>query len=102
MSRCLSFPAKRNLILDTPWTSFFSFLHQEGFGFSCNGFRSTLHRVMPVGKERYSVVFFLDPNPDCNVECLESCCSKTCPPRYIPPILAGDYIKERFRLTYDS
>ncbi|CAF2232824.1 unnamed protein product, partial [Brassica napus] len=64
-------------------------------------FRSTLHRVMPVGKERYSVVFFLDPNPDCNVVCLESCCSETCPPRF-PPILAGDYIKERFRLTYDS
>ncbi|CAN6894351.1 unnamed protein product [Brassica oleracea] len=64
-------------------------------------FRSTLHRVMPVRKERYSVVFFLDPNPDCNVECLESCCSKTCPPRF-PPILAGDYIKERFRLTHDS
>ncbi|KAL9287114.1 putative aminocyclopropanecarboxylate oxidase [Arabidopsis thaliana] len=62
-------------------------------------FRSTLHRVMPVGKERYSVVFFLDPNPDCNVKCLESCCSETCPPRF-PPILAGDYIKERFRLTY--
>lgn len=64
-------------------------------------FRSTLHRVMPVGKERYSVVFFLDPNPDCHVECLESCCSETSPPRF-PPILAGDYIKERFRLTYES
>ncbi|KAL1194641.1 Jasmonate-induced oxygenase 1 [Cardamine amara subsp. amara] len=64
-------------------------------------FRSTLHRVMPVGKERYSVAFFLDPNPDCNVECLESCCSETCPPRF-PPILAGDYIMERFRLTYAS
>ncbi|KAF8080947.1 hypothetical protein N665_0913s0013 [Sinapis alba] len=64
-------------------------------------FRSTLHRVMPVGKERYSVAFFLDPNPDCNVECLESCCSESCPPRF-PPILAGDYIKERFRLTYES
>ncbi|CAN8324843.1 unnamed protein product [Cochlearia groenlandica] len=62
-------------------------------------FRSTLHRVMPVGKERYSVVFFLDPNPDCNVECLESCCSETCPPRFAP-ILAGDYLKERYRLTY--
>ncbi|PWA58898.1 2-oxoglutarate (2OG) and Fe(II)-dependent oxygenase superfamily protein [Artemisia annua] len=28
-------------------------------------FRSTLHRVMPTGKERYSMAFFLDPNPDC-------------------------------------
>ncbi|XP_013593967.1 PREDICTED: 1-aminocyclopropane-1-carboxylate oxidase-like isoform X2 [Brassica oleracea var. oleracea] len=85
-------------------------------------FRSTLHRVMPVGKERYSVAFFLDPNPDCNVECLKTCCSETSPARYLrklyrghdgflcyhsqkqllrfPPILAGDYIKERFRITY--
>ncbi|KAJ0232983.1 Fe2OG dioxygenase domain-containing protein [Hirschfeldia incana] len=62
-------------------------------------FRSTLHRVMPVGKERYSVAFFLDPNPDCNVECLKTCCSETSPARF-PPILAGDYIKERFRITY--
>jgi isopenicillin N synthase-like dioxygenase len=58
------------------------FMRSSHFVFSCNGFRSTLHRVMPVGKERYSVVFFLDPNPDCNVKCLESCCSETCPPRY--------------------
>ncbi|XP_022562127.1 2-oxoglutarate-Fe(II) type oxidoreductase hxnY isoform X3 [Brassica napus] len=62
-------------------------------------FRSTLHRVMPVGKERYSVAFFLDPNPDCNVECLKTCCSETSPARF-PPILAGDYINERFRITY--
>ncbi|KAF3596192.1 hypothetical protein DY000_02026703 [Brassica cretica] len=62
-------------------------------------FRSTLHRVMPVGKVRYSVAFFLDPNPDCNVECLKTCCSETSPARF-PPILAGDYIKERFRITY--
>ncbi|KAH0855266.1 hypothetical protein HID58_013754 [Brassica napus] len=62
-------------------------------------FRSTLHRVMPVGKERYSVAFFLVPNPDCNVECLKTCCSETSPARF-PPILAGDYIKERFRITY--
>ncbi|KAF8049767.1 hypothetical protein N665_2120s0004 [Sinapis alba] len=62
-------------------------------------FRSTLHRVMPVGKERYSVALFLDPNPDCNVECLKTCCSETAPARF-PPILAGDYIKKRFRITY--
>ncbi|KAG2676361.1 hypothetical protein I3760_12G049400 [Carya illinoinensis] len=64
-------------------------------------FRSTLHRVMPAGKERYSAAFFLDPNQDCLVECLESCCSASSPPRY-PPIRSGDYLKEKLRLTYAS
>ncbi|XP_027335427.1 2-oxoglutarate-Fe(II) type oxidoreductase hxnY-like isoform X1 [Abrus precatorius] len=64
-------------------------------------YRSTLHRVMPTGKERYSVAFFLDPPSDCVVECLESCCSKSSPPRF-PPIRSGDYLNERFRLTYGS
>ncbi|XP_052209749.1 2-oxoglutarate-Fe(II) type oxidoreductase hxnY isoform X2 [Diospyros lotus] len=64
-------------------------------------FRSTLHRVMPTGQERYSIAFFLDPNPDCVVECLKSCCSDLNPPRF-PPIRSGDYLKERFRLTYGS
>ncbi|KAL2233013.1 UNVERIFIED_CONTAM: Protein DOWNY MILDEW RESISTANCE 6 [Sesamum indicum] len=62
---------------------------------------STLHRVMPTGQERYSVAFFLDPNPDCVVECLKSCCNKSTPPRY-PPIRSGDYLKERLKLTYGS
>ncbi|KAL5551424.1 hypothetical protein UlMin_001600 [Ulmus minor] len=64
-------------------------------------FRSTLHRVMPTGKERYSAAFFLDPNEDCVVECLETCCSQSSPPRF-PPIRSGDYLKERFMLTYGS
>ncbi|KAL3497539.1 hypothetical protein ACH5RR_040271 [Cinchona calisaya] len=62
-------------------------------------FRSTLHRVLPTGRERHSAAFFLDPNPDCMVECLKSCCSESFPPRY-PPIRSGDYLEERFRLTY--
>ncbi|KAK4400432.1 protein DOWNY MILDEW RESISTANCE 6 [Sesamum angolense] len=61
---------------------------------------STLHRVIPTDQERYSVAFFLDPNPDCVVECLESCC-ESAPPRY-PPIRSGDYLKERLKLTYGS
>ncbi|XP_075640014.1 azadirone synthase LFS-like [Castanea sativa] len=64
-------------------------------------FRSTLHRVRLSGKERYSAAFFLDPNPDCMVECLESCCSESSPPRF-PPIRGGDYVQERLRLTYAS
>ncbi|CAM0956410.1 unnamed protein product [Alopecurus aequalis] len=63
-------------------------------------FRSTLHRVVTVGKERYSVAYFLDPNPDLVVQCLESCCCEAYPPRF-PPITAGDYLKERLRATYN-
>ncbi|MBA0611431.1 hypothetical protein Godav_012119 [Gossypium davidsonii] len=81
-------------------------------------FRSRLHRVLPPRQERYSVTiypfsslsiimpllfrkvaFFLNPSKDCNVECLESCCSEDCPPRF-PPIKALDYLEERLKLTY--
>ncbi|KAL2489685.1 2-oxoglutarate (2OG) and Fe(II)-dependent oxygenase superfamily protein [Forsythia ovata] len=64
-------------------------------------FRSTLHRVMPTGQTRYSMAFFLDPNPDCVVECLKTCCSESYPPRFLP-IRSGDYLEERFKLTYGS
>lgn len=64
-------------------------------------FRSTLHRVMPTGHERYSMAFFLDPNPDCVVECLPSCFSESRPPKF-PPIRSQDYLNERFSLTYAS
>ncbi|KAM3409135.1 hypothetical protein ACQJBY_001862 [Aegilops geniculata] len=62
-------------------------------------FRSTLHRVVAVGKERYSAAYFLDPRPDLVVQCLESCCCDAYPPRF-PPITAGDYLKERLSATY--
>ncbi|XVE65128.1 hypothetical protein DITRI_Ditri07aG0156500 [Diplodiscus trichospermus] len=61
-------------------------------------FWSTQHRVMPSGQERYSVAFFLAPSKDCILECLESCCSESCPPRF-PPIRSSDYLEERFRLA---
>ncbi|GMQ04831.1 hypothetical protein CsSME_00050110 [Camellia sinensis var. sinensis] len=64
-------------------------------------FRSTLHRVMSTGRECYSMAFFLNPSADCVVECLESCCSELTPPRF-PPVRSGDYLGERFRLTYGS
>ncbi|CAH8276356.1 unnamed protein product [Arabidopsis lyrata] len=64
-------------------------------------FRSTMHRVVSVGKERYSVAVFVDPDPNCVVECLESCCSETSPPRF-PPVRAKDYFHERFSQTLAS
>ncbi|KAJ9538333.1 hypothetical protein OSB04_031066 [Centaurea solstitialis] len=64
-------------------------------------FRSTLHRVMPTGKERYSIALFLDPNEDYIVECLPSCYSESCPPRF-PPIRSGDYIRDRIAAAYSA
>ncbi|KAJ1289811.1 hypothetical protein BS78_02G193400 [Paspalum vaginatum] len=62
-------------------------------------FRSTLHRVVCVGKERYSVAFFIDPSPNLVVKCMESCCSEAYPARF-PPIKSGDYLEERLSSTY--
>ncbi|CAO2819500.1 unnamed protein product [Amaranthus hypochondriacus] len=64
-------------------------------------FRSTLHRVVPKGQERYSVAFFLDPANEFLVKCLETACSESNPPRY-PPVRYIDYLRERFRLTFAS
>ncbi|KAK9929373.1 hypothetical protein M0R45_026475 [Rubus argutus] len=56
-------------------------------------FRSTLHRVRPAGRERYSVAFFLNPNEEFMVECLAGFCNESSPARF-PPIRGGDYLKE--------
>lgn len=60
---------------------------------------STPHRVQPPTSERYSIAFFLDPNPDALVSALPSCVPAGQAPKY-PPISAADYLKERFAATY--
>jgi isopenicillin N synthase-like dioxygenase len=61
---------------------------------------STPHRVVNRGgRERYSVAFFLDPNPDATVACLPTCISRDRPARY-PPILGADYLRARLDATY--
>jgi isopenicillin N synthase-like dioxygenase len=63
---------------------------------------STPHRVTsPPGRERYSVAFFLDPNPDALIECLPGCSTPGQPPKY-PPILAADYLRQRLVATYGT
>lgn len=66
---------------------------------SNNLFRSTLHRVMTSGKERYSIAFFMDPNYECMVECLETCTSKDDPPKF-PPVRSGEYLLSRYGETH--
>jgi isopenicillin N synthase-like dioxygenase len=60
---------------------------------------STPHRVLRPAHERYSVAFFLDPNPDARVEVLPTCVSAQRPARYAPTTGAR-YIAERLDATY--
>ena len=56
---------------------------------------STPHRVVNrSGRERYSIAFFFDANPEARVEAIPSCVAAGAAPLY-PPILAADYIKMR-------
>lgn len=61
---------------------------------------STTHRVInPEGenaqKSRYSIPFFLDPNPDYMIKTLPQCISENNPNRYPDPITANDYLLSR-------
>ncbi|RZA16921.1 MAG: isopenicillin N synthase family oxygenase [Lysobacteraceae bacterium] len=63
---------------------------------------STLHRVVnPPGEQarqpRYSVPFFLHPNPDFLVDVLPSCVTADNPSRYPEPITAHEFLEQRLR-----
>lgn len=63
---------------------------------------STTHRVVnPTGPDarraRYSVPYFLHPNPDFLIDVLPSCITADNPSRYPEPITANDYLWERLR-----
>jgi isopenicillin N synthase-like dioxygenase len=63
---------------------------------------STTHRVVnppaPWGeRSRYSVPFFLHPNPEFMIRSLPSCVSLERPDRYPDAISADDYLKQRLR-----
>jgi isopenicillin N synthase-like dioxygenase len=61
---------------------------------------STPHRVAPPkSQERYSIAFFLDPNPDAIVECLPACVEPEGKPRYAP-IRGDDFLRSRLNPSY--
>lgn len=66
-------------------------------------FPSTTHRVVnPKDPEqarqpRYSIPFFLHPNPEYLIETLPNCIGPERPNRYPEPITAHDYLLERLR-----
>jgi isopenicillin N synthase-like dioxygenase len=63
---------------------------------------STPHKVVsPQGADRYSVAFFLDPNPDAVVACLPTCISPERPVKY-QPITGADFLRSRLEPTYAS
>jgi isopenicillin N synthase-like dioxygenase len=63
---------------------------------------STPHRVVsPAGRERYSIAFFLDPNPDAVVSCIPTCAGPQRPPRYAA-VSGADYLRSRLDPTYAS
>ncbi len=56
---------------------------------------STPHRVLPPRRQRRSVAFFVEANPDARVAALPG----TGEPKY-PPILAAEYLRSRLDATY--
>ncbi|ACX95701.1 2OG-Fe(II) oxygenase [Halothiobacillus neapolitanus c2] len=63
-------------------------------------FQSTPHRVVPpLGVDRYSIPFFLEPNTKTRVACFDSCVTPKTPCRY-EPIFSDDWITSRFNQTY--
>ncbi|KAK4601854.1 hypothetical protein RGQ29_011106 [Quercus rubra] len=62
-------------------------------------FKSTLHRVLVNGQERYSMAYFVEPSHDCLVECLPTCKSENNPPKFLP-ILCQTYLSQRYNDTH--
>jgi isopenicillin N synthase-like dioxygenase len=54
---------------------------------------STPHRVGTPVQDRYSLGFFLDPNPDARVEVLAKCLAPGTLAKY-PAISGADYLRE--------
>lgn len=62
---------------------------------------STPHRVGPPPRQRHSIAFFLDPNPDAQVSALPGCVAPGDTPRY-PPVTGAEYLRQRLEATYGA
>lgn len=63
-------------------------------------YKSTLHRVkVTPNTDRYSMPFFLEPNPDTELKCMPACHDVQNPPKY-PVITASEHLLKRFAATY--
>jgi isopenicillin N synthase-like dioxygenase len=61
---------------------------------------STPHKVVsPPGADRYSVAFFLDPNPDAMVACLPTCIGAGRPAKYAA-VTGAEFLRSRLEPTY--
>ncbi|MBT9290268.1 isopenicillin N synthase family dioxygenase [Prosthecodimorpha staleyi] len=61
---------------------------------------STPHRVVNAsGRERFSIAYFLDPNPDALVAALPGTVAPGAQPNH-PPVAAADYLAGRLDATY--
>jgi len=61
---------------------------------------STPHKVFsPKNRDRYSIAFFFDADPEAIVSCLPSCSGSHRPVKY-PPVTASDYLQSRLSPTY--
>lgn len=60
-------------------------------------FMSTPHRVVAPAAERYSIAFFLDPDPAAMIEPI---LTPEAPEPLFAPMLAGDYIQSKLTPTY--
>lgn len=67
-----------------------------------NLYVSTLHRAInTTPKPRMSNAFFVYPDPQSTITCLETCCNKTNPPLY-EPVQSGDYVQSLFKQVLKS
>lgn len=61
---------------------------------------STPHKVVsPRNRDRYSIAFFLDPDPDALVACLPNCAGAQRPAKY-PPVTGAEFLRSRLEPTY--
>ncbi|CAH2065194.1 unnamed protein product [Thlaspi arvense] len=62
-------------------------------------FKSTLHRVLGTGQDRYSIPFFVKPSHNCVIECLPTCQSENNLPKY-PAIKCLTLLSQHYKAAH--